>query len=302
MRRGLGIDAGGSQSRWALMGPDQHVIAQGSIAGFSGLQMQSEAGFEQLSNILTNLSIEISVHGGATAVYAGITGFDGAQERSSQLLRALLTRHLDIAADAVVLSSDIELACLSVFEPGAGYLVYAGTGSIAGFVDASGQFHRSGGRGGILDDGGSGYWITIQALRHIWRAQDEAPGCWARSPMAAALFKEIGGSEWSLTRKLIYEAGRGPIGQLALAVAATAEVDAAARDILQRAGHELARLGNAMVSRFGPRPMALVGRVAQLHPSIERAMRERLAPGFELQMVQLQAHVAAARMALRLNP
>lgn len=302
MRTGLGIDAGGTQSRWALAGPDHAVLAEGTVAGFSALQMDSESGRRQVAEILTQLAIELSVHGGACAVRAGVTGFGEAHEPSGQALQALLAKHLSVSGDAVVISNDIELACLAAFEPGMGYLVYAGTGSIAGFVDEQGQFHRAGGRGGILDDGGSGYWIAVQALRHIWRAEDEVPGCWVDSPMALALFKEIGGSDWTLSRKLVYGASRGQIGLLALAVAATAEIDPVAHDILRRAGHELARLGNAMLARFGKRPLVLAGRAPQLHPVIEQSMRECLLPGGDLRQVHLQAHIAAARMALRLNP
>jgi N-acetylglucosamine kinase-like BadF-type ATPase len=180
-----------------------------------------------------------------------------------------------------------------------GYLVYAGTGSIAGFIDAQREFHRAGGRGGILDDGGSGYWITVEALRKIWRAEDERPGCWTDSPMAVSLFNAIGGHDWSCSRKLIYGASRGQIGQLAIAVAAAADSDPQARDILQRAGHELARLGTAMVARFGVRPIVLAGRVPQLHPLIEQSMRERLPPECDLRLVNLQAHIAAARLVLK---
>lgn len=302
MTTGLGIDAGGSQSRWALAGPDGAVIAQGMVAGFSALQMGSESGQRQVADILSNLAIDLSAYGGASALRAGVTGFGGLHERSGQTLQALLIKALNVSGEAVVISNDIELACLAAFAPGGGYLVYAGTGSIAGFVDEQGEFHRAGGRGGMLDDGGSGYWIAVEALRHIWRAEDEAPGCWVDSPMAHALFKEIGGSDWSLSRQLVYAASRGRIGLLALAVAATADIDPVAHDILQRAGFELARLGNAMLTRFGRRPMALAGRVPQLHPVIEQSMRQRLLPDGDLRQVHLQAHIAAARMALRLNP
>ncbi len=281
-----------------MVGPDQNVRAEGSVAGFSALHLASESELQKLTEILASLASEVAAHGGVSAVYAGVTGYGGMQARSSQLLQTVLARYLNLSGDAVTLSSDIELACLAAFEPGAGYLVYAGTGSIAGFVDEGRQFHRAGGRGGILDDGGSGYWITLEALRQIWRAEDDAPACWVDSPMAVVLFKEIGGSDWSLTRKLIYGASRGQIGQLALAIASTADVDPTANNILQRAGVELARLGNVMVSRFGMRPIALGGRVPELHRSIEQSMREHLAPGADLRPVHLQAHITAARMAL----
>ena len=299
MSAALGIDAGGSQTRWALVGPDQGVLAEGSVAGFSALQLGGESGRRKVSDILKGLADQAMGWGAVSAVHAGVTGFGGLQERSGQILHALLVRHFKLPIGAVVLSNDIELACLAVFEPGMGYLVYAGTGSIAGFIDAQRDFHRAGGRGGILDDGGSGYWITVEALRKIWRAEDERPGCWADSPMAVSLFKAMGGHDWSCSRKLIYGASRGQIGQLAIAVAAAADSDPQARDILQRAGHELARLGSAMVARFGDRPIVLAGRVPALHQLIEQSMRECLPSECDLRLTNLQSHIAAARLALK---
>ncbi len=295
----LGIDAGGSQTRWALLGSDQSILSEGSIAGFSALELGCESGDRKVSDILESLSDQVLGRGGVSGVHAGVSGFGGLQERSGQTLHALMAQHFKLPGEAVVLSNDSELACLAAFEPGMGYLVYAGTGSIAGFVDAQREFHRAGGRGGILDDGGSGYWITVQALRKIWRAEDEKPGCWIASPMAVSLFKAIGGSDWSCSRQLIYGASRGRIGQLALAVAAAADCDPVARDILQRAGVELARLGSAMIARFGIRPVVLAGRVPQLHRLIEQSMRQCLPPECDLRLVNLQAHIAAARLALK---
>ena len=299
MSAALGIDAGGSQTRWALVGPDQGVLAEGSVAGFSALQLGGESGRRKVSDILKSLADQALGWGGVSGVHAGVTGFGGLQERSGQILHALLARQFKLPGEAVTLSNDIELACLAVFEPGMGYLVYAGTGSIAGFIDAQRDFHRAGGRGGILDDGGSGYWITVEALRKIWRAVDERPGCWADSPMAVSLFKAMGGHDWSCSRKLIYGASRGQIGQLAIAVAAAADSDPQARDILQRAGHELARLGSAMVARFGDRPIVLAGRVPALHQLIEQSMRERLPSECDLRLTNLQSHIAAACLALK---
>ena len=296
---GLGIDAGGSQSRWALVGADQAVVAEGSITSFSALDLAGEAGQHKVSDILEGLAREVSAYGPVIAAHAGITGLGGLQDGASQLLQALLLRQFNLAPGTVTLSNDIELACRAAFEPGMGYLIYAGTGSMAGFVDVNGAFHRAGGRGGILDDGGSGYWIAVAALRHIWRAEDEAPGCWIDSPMACALFDTIGGSDWALSRQLIYGASRGEIGQLALAVASAADRDPVASTLLQSAGRELARLGNAMVRRFGVRPMVLAGRVPELHRLIEISIREHLLPASDLRRVHLQAHLAAARMASR---
>jgi N-acetylglucosamine kinase-like BadF-type ATPase len=85
-------------------------------------------------------------------------------------------------------------------------------------------------------------------------------------------------------------------------VAGAAEDDPVALDILQRAGLELARLGMALAKRFGTRPVALAGRAAQLHPVIAQSLRQALPAGLPQKIVNLQAHLAAARMAaLHLN-
>jgi N-acetylglucosamine kinase-like BadF-type ATPase len=149
----------------------------------------------------------------------------------------------------------------------------------------------------VLDDGGGGFWIAREALRHIWRLEDEHPGAWESSPMAHAVFQHVGGSDWSFSRQFIYGRERGEVGKLAIAVAATAERDPAAAAILREAGRELARLAQALVNRFGPRPVALAGRAAELHPAIVETMRAALPPDTILSQTGMRAHYAAARLA-----
>ena len=88
------------------------------------------------------------------------------------------------------------------------------------------------------------------------------------------------------------------MGRLALAVARAADADPAARDILAAAGAELARLGLAMVRRYGPRPIALAGRAAQIHPLIFESMRAKVPADTALEQRTAQGHHAAARIAL----
>jgi N-acetylglucosamine kinase-like BadF-type ATPase len=297
---GLGLDAGGTQTRWALAGPDGAVRAEGAVAGFTALQLRQPEGVTTVVAVLRELATALAPHGQPAALYAGVTGFGGLQEQPGQDLQALLARALKLAPQAVHLCTDMELACRAVFAPGEGYLVYAGTGSIAGYVDAQGAFHRAGGRGGILDDGGGGYWIAREALRQVWRAEDERPGAWQESLMARALFSKLGGSDWALTRQLVYGAGRGELGLLALAVAESADQDPAAQAIVRSAGEELARLGRAMLQRYGLRPLALSGRAAHLHPLIAQTLRAQLPAGTDLRVLaHIDTHVAAARLALQ---
>ena len=290
----MGIDAGGTQTRWALAAPGGAILAEGTVAGLSALQMATPHGREAVRATFEELAAAVLQHANPVRVQAGLTGFGG----DGELLQGWLAVLLGVAPGAVVLCNDIEIAYRASFAPGEGYLVYAGTGSIGAFIDEHNVFHRAGGRGVVLDDGGGGFWIAREALRHIWRNEDERPGCWQDSPMAHAVFEHIGGADWAQSRQFIYQNERGTVGKLALAVAASVERDPAARAILADAGRELARLALALIARFGARPVALAGRAAELHPVIAGTMRAALPADTAFSRTAMRAHHAAARLAL----
>ena len=294
---GLGIDAGGTQTRWALANGAGEIVAEGSVGGMSALQMNSTGGRDAVRGIFALLAAQVLAVARPVRACAGLTGFDGISELPAQWLAEVLK----IAPSAVTLRNDVEIAYLDNFAPGEGYLVYSGTGSIAAWIAEDGEFHRAGGRGVTLDDGGGGFWIAREALRHIWRQEDEHPGSWQQSPMARAVFEHIGGSDWALSRQFVYGQERGAVGRLALAVAASADTDPVARGIVEQAGRELARIALALVGRYGPRPIALGGRAAMLHPLIAQAMRAALPATLSLIQRETHAHYAAARIALKLS-
>src|SRR5207237_384540 len=60
---GLGIDAGGTQTRWALAAPDGAVLAEGTVAGLSALQMGSPHGREAVRTTFAELAASVLPHG-----------------------------------------------------------------------------------------------------------------------------------------------------------------------------------------------------------------------------------------------
>ncbi len=289
----LGIDAGGTETRWALAGPGGEFVAEGAVGGFSAVEAQGP-GQARVAQLLAALAQAVLAWGRPVRVHAGLTGLGAA----GQGLTRLIAEPLGLPIEAVTLGSDIETAYLDLFAPGEGYLVYAGTGSVAAFLDADGNLHRAGGRGVIIDDGGGGFWIAREALRQVWRAEDERPGSGAESPLAQELFALVGGADWDHTRQAVYGGTRGDIGRLALAVAKAADRDPAAQAILAAAGRELARLAGALLDRYGPRPVALSGRAASLHPLIAATLAEGLPPGITMAVRTGHGEHAAARIAL----
>lgn len=296
----LGIDAGGTKTRWALANALCEIIAEGQVSAITALQMNNTVGQTRLRESLGELATAVLAIGPPVRIHAGLTGFD---YENAEQLRSIIAQPFGLAIDAVSVSNDIEITYLSIFTPGEGYVVYAGTGSVAAFIDAHGELHRAGGRGGLLDDGGGGYWIAREALRKIWRTEDEHPGSWQRSPLAQAIFQRIGGSDWLHSRQFIYgmghEKARGEMAKLALTVAACADNDPSARAILCAAGEELARLALAMLGRFGTRPIALTGGTTTLHPLIEHAMRTALPENTTLTLQSSNGHQTAALLAAK---
>lgn len=292
---GLGIDAGGTKTRWALARASGEIVASGEAPGMSAHLMRSSDGRQRVRETLAKIAEGALAVGRPARIQAGVTGLP---ERP-QALRALVAQSFGLEEDAIGLENDLVFVYRGLFAPGEGYVVYAGTGSIAAYIDPAGGFHRAGGWGPLLDDAGSGYWIALEALRRIWRQEDERPGTWRDSPLAREIFSRLGGSDWANTREAVYGGDRGEIGRLALAVAATAGEDPAARSILEAAGRELARLANALLQRFGPRPIALTGRAVELHPVIGEVVRASLPPDTPLEIRSSEAHFAAARLAAR---
>ncbi len=290
---GLGLDAGGTQTRWALALASGQTLAEGAVAPFSGQQVHSAEGREAIVQALAEVrqSVVRAQSPAPTAVWAGVTGHD---EQSGGELRQLLQAALALPEDCIRLYNDVELACRLCFAPGQGHVVYSGTGSIGVFVDAAGAMHRVGGRGSLLGDEGSGHWIARQALAQVWRHEDDAPGSAASSALAQALFERIGGPAWDDTRRFIHLSDRGALGALALSVAQVADVDDGARRLLGQAGEELARLARLLIARHGQRPVVVCGRAALLHPEIEASLRRGLPPGSACEFRTLQPHRDAA--------
>ncbi len=292
---GLGLDAGGNATRWALVDDQGQLLEQGQAGPMSGLMMGTPAGQEALRAVLTEINLAQSKIQPSVArhVELGLTGLGD----DTKPIQALVASALQIALIHVRVRPDIELAYHCAFKPGQGYLVYAGTGSVAAFIDDQNHFTRVGGRGVALDDAGAGFWIARAAMRLVWRREDERPGAWQHSALARAVFEHVGGSEWDHSKQFFYHQDRGTIGRLAIAVGQTADRDADAMFILMRAAEELARLGQVLITRFGERPIKVAGKVFDLHPILLKRTSALLNKPTPITRAAALPHVAAARIA-----
>jgi glucosamine kinase len=264
----LGIDIGGTASRWVVVDDAGIVLDRGVAPGATG-HLFNPAERERLTTTLAGIAHAVRVHS-PIAACLGVTGLGEAVHAEARNLVAAL---FAIDPHAIRLGDDMELAFRATFAPGSGHLISAGTGSIGLHLTADGQLIRVGGRGLLIDDAGSGTWIALTALDQLYRRIDETGGPADAAVLAAELFAAVGGAGWDQTRSFVYGSDRGRIGTLAQAVArAAAEGDPVASDILGRAATELARLARALIARAGPLPVAFIGGIITLHPSIKPAL------------------------------
>jgi len=289
----LGLDVGGTASRWVACADDGSILARGQGPGATG-HVFNPAEKERLGAMLQAAAVEVDRAGlMAGSFTAGITGYGDAVAED---VKGLIGTAFGVGADKIILSDDIVLAFAAHFEPGAGHLVSAGTGSIGVHIGAAGEMVRVGGRGILIDDGGSGSRIALGALDRLYRLHDEDGNFSRAQILADAMFAQIGGTDWSAVRQFVYGGDRGRVGTLAVAVAQAAEAgDALAFGLLDRAGEELARLALALLARAGEHPVRFVGGVLDLHPAVFAAVERRLA-GRATSRAQADAALAAAQM------
>ena len=300
----LGIDGGGSSSRWLLLDASGRELGRGRGGPLTGHVLhptERAAALERLGELLG----EVRALAQPAAAVCGLAGVQSGSEAAA-LLQREVARGLGLAPERVQLGSDLHIAYASAFAPGAGVLVYAGTGSVAYHETETGEALRAGGYGYLIDDRGSGFWIGREGLRQVLRWQDRAGQAGARA-LERALYQALGGENWpDIFREVyggeVYGGGRSRVAALAPAVAEAAGAgDEAAARILNQAGLELAALAEALLGRLNPPlPVAFMGGVTRLGPLVAEAFRSALPPGTPLGVVTLEPVEAAAREAWRL--
>ena len=295
MRAYLGVDMGGTATRWTLLAADGGDIATGAGPGATGL-LFDDAARAAFRHALDGISPALHAAGG-TGIAGACMGVTGAGDGPAPDVAALARDTLGIDG-SVWVRNDLVLAWHAAFPKGGpGYLVSAGTGSVGVTVNGAGLATLVGGRGYIIDDGGSGTWIALRALDAVYRLIDAHGVPAGAERLAAHLFAAMGGADWDSTRAFVYGQDRGRIGTLARAVASAAEEgDTLALDLLDRAGLEIARLARVLSDRFGPAPVGIVGGVLRLHPAVRSALVAAL-PDAPLFYPEIDAARHAARMA-----
>jgi glucosamine kinase len=204
------------------------------------------------------------------ACCAGAAGAEVAQGRAR--LDALLRRLLPDSLVCVVHDARLVLAAAGLES---GIALIAGTGSVAYGRTQDGREAQRGGWGWMIGDEGSGVWIAREAARLVMARNETGEGVGA---LGEAFLRASGAADartMVLELHALHEPGQW--AALATRVFDTAEADAGSRDIISRAGIELARRAVEVQSTLGVTgPVVLAGGLLLNEPRLEEAVRESL--------------------------
>lgn len=188
----------------------------------------------------------------ALAVCMGMAGADTEEDQHRTL--QWLKRQGIGRASLVVNDGALLLAATRQQE---GVAVVSGTGSIAWGQDAQGKRARSGGWGHLIGDEGSGYALSIQAMRHTVTAADgRAP--WGSLARAVLRFYGVKNAQGLLPYVYGRNIAKSDVAKLAPVVfRLAARGDGAARILVDDAAASLASLVASVTRQLGLKRPAL---------------------------------------------
>jgi glucosamine kinase len=251
----LGIDGGGSKTS-CIIGDETSILGMGTSAGSNLVRVGKAQTREALAAAIRQAcAVAKVVPSQIQHTCVGLAG--AAQPEITELALRIVS---ELVAGKIEVVGDMVIALEAAFGAGPGVIVIAGTGSIAYGRNAEGRTARAGGWGFAISDEGSGHWIGRAAVAAAMRAWDEE---------IDEEKDEDQGANHRLLDSVLKSWRLATRDQLVLAVNATPPPDFSAlfplilssansgdrtaRDVLSRAGIELANLAMIVLERLFPR-------------------------------------------------
>lgn len=199
--------------------------------------------------------------------------------------------------------TDVELLHFAGSRDLPAVVLISGTGSVAFGRDAAGNQARTGGRGYLMGDEGSGFWIGQRGLHAAVRALDHAAPTTA---LVALIGEDLGSQDAGAWTKEIYGTSdpRDKISQMSRRVAQAAQQgDPVAIEILDDAGRQLAHLAKSVAGQLGlagdPFDLVLAGgillNVNGVRHALDKHLRSLALPIATQRIIEHPAAAAAQR-------
>lgn len=302
----LGVDGGGTKTRFALIDGDGHLLAEAQ----RGTTYHPHVGIDGMRAVLADGVADVLAATGCTATDIGhaFFGLPAYGEDSAATAAMKSCPETILGHDRYTCDNDMVCGWAGSLACADGINIVAGTGSI-GYAQRRRIAARAGGWGEAFSDEGSAYWIAMRGLNAYSRMSD---GRLPKGPLYA-----IFNAHFQLDDDLdicarVYGGNgyaRGELAQLSRQVAEAARAgDAAAEEIYRDAGRELALICDALrhALRFAqdePVPVSYSGGAFSAGPLLLAPLTDALhaaSPRFEIRTPLHAPHYGAALYAVRL--
>ncbi len=241
-RLALAIDGGGTKTLACVASGGDASDCRLMGCGASGPSNPAAVGVESAKASLRSATREALRAAGISgssvpAAIIGLAGLEATHARHE--LQAWMAREFGIADVRVV--TDVELLLFAGQRELPAIVLISGTGSTA-FGRSGRQLARTGGRGYLLGDEGSGFWIGQRGMIAAMRAMDQAAPATLLVQLIGSRLSAATAEQWT---ERVYAAkdARQLMAQMSHQVVAAADQgDAVANRILADAASELATL------------------------------------------------------------
>lgn len=229
----LGIDGGGTKTEFLLTDSDGKEIRRLIL----GATNPVSAGIESTYNVLNDGIKELceGLNLSEISVFAGIAGAKSGDNQ--QLINSFLSKSGFASHNC---GSDVDLVLEAALKGENGVAVIMGTGIVA-FARSGEKLHRSGGRGYMIDKGGSGFHFGSDALNSAFEFVDGRGG----SETILKLVEKKLGKSLESSVSGIYGGGASFVASFAPVVFEAFMLgDSAACEIIDRNAYEAAKIIN----------------------------------------------------------
>lgn len=282
MKAFVGIDGGGTKTKFTLSDADGHILAENIQPTCHYLQ----GGLDRVSRILREGVAAVCRESGIPPedivfAFVGCPGFGDTASMTPAILAAV-DKALSPISHGV--GNDCENALAGALAGQPGINLIAGTGSMGCGRNAEGKVLRCGGwHHAIGSDEGSGYWLSVQMLLEFTRQSD---GRDPKTPLYDAIKKALDISiEGDVITRVVdeWEMDRTKIAALCPLIGTLYDLgDPYAAKILRSAAEALCEMASALYRQLGFSgviPVSGTGGVFQLGERIQAPLRKKLSQG-----------------------
>lgn len=264
----LGLDVGGSQCRFEWWPAGQRA------GGDAGSVQPAVQGIEVACDGLAAALLQAAQVAMPTAAVCALAGV-GDRATSDALVVGLRARGIPFPVAVV---GDVLAAAAAALADGVGILLWAGTGSFAIARGADGELHRTGGRGYLLSDQGSGYDLVRRAAAAVLLALD---GLGPATTLAEVLTNAFAAPSPARLGAVLQRLSPGDVAaKLPLVLATAASGDAVAQDVVEQGVDALVGLALAAARQAGIElaglPVACGGGVLTAAVAVQSRLQQRL--------------------------